>query len=171
MGIDPKIEKPTRTMLGHAIRGELEELASQIHAVGDDVYRQALALCLATAAYIAVDVSGRWPTDADIREVARSAMEPTTDFQLSEADVYDYLSRSALGTERLDDVFSSLATAGSLPLLIAARLLVSFRPRGKDWWEYLDQVEAALETADAIDLSVLPALTLRARRPSATSNG
>ena len=116
---------------------------------------------------LAIDVSGRWPNDADIREVARSAVDPTTNFELSEPDVYDYLSRAALGAERLDDVFSSLPAAGSLPLLIAARLLVSFRPRGKDWWEYLDQIEAAFETAETIDLSVLPALTLRARRPSA----
>jgi hypothetical protein len=34
--IDPKIEQPTRIMLGHAIRHELEQLASVIQAAGND---------------------------------------------------------------------------------------------------------------------------------------
>jgi hypothetical protein len=164
MRIEPNIEKPTRTLLGHAVRGELQELAPQIQAVGDAAYRQSLAYCLAIAAYIAIDVSRRWPTDADIREIAARTAQATTKFELGDSDICDYLSRAALGNERIDDVFSSLPAAGALPLLITARLLVSFRPQGTDWWEYLDQIEAAFEAAETIDLSVLPALTLRSRR-------
>jgi hypothetical protein len=164
MRIDPKIEKPTRTMLGYAIRGELQELAPQVLAVGDVAYRECLALCLATAAYVVIDVAGRWPTDADIREIAQRTAQATTNFELHDADVYDYLARTVIGAENLSDAFGSQAAAGTLPLLVTARLLVSFRPQGNDWWDYLDQIEAALEAAETIDLSVLPALTLRAHR-------
>jgi hypothetical protein len=164
MRIDPNIEKPTRTLLGHAIRGELQELAPQIQAVGDAMYRESLALCLAVAAYIAIDGTGRWPTDADIREIATRTAQATAKFELGDSDIYDYLSRAALGNERIDDVFSSLPAAGALPLLITARLLVSFRPQDTDWWEYLDQIETAFEAAETIDLSVLPALMLRSQR-------
>jgi hypothetical protein len=36
MPIDPKIEQPTRTMLGHAMRHKLEELAALIVAEGNE---------------------------------------------------------------------------------------------------------------------------------------
>lgn len=36
MAIDPKVERPTRTMLGHAIRHELDELADVIQGLGDE---------------------------------------------------------------------------------------------------------------------------------------
>jgi hypothetical protein len=57
-------------MLDHAIKGELADLAVMIQAVGGETYQQILGLCLTAAGYIAVDVSRRWPTDADIRETA-----------------------------------------------------------------------------------------------------
>jgi len=38
--------------------------------------------------------------------------------------------------------------------------------REKDWWDYLEVIEEAVETAGSINLSVLPALMLRARRPA-----
>jgi hypothetical protein len=53
-------------------------------------------------------------------------------------------------------------------------MLFTFRPREKKWWEYLDMIEAAYEAAEAIELSVLPALMLRSRRPASpagTSGG
>jgi hypothetical protein len=59
--IDQEVEEPARQMLGHAIRGELAELAAAIRAGGSERYRQVLGLFLVTAAYIAVDVSGRCP--------------------------------------------------------------------------------------------------------------
>jgi hypothetical protein len=167
MEIDPKIEKPTRTMLGHAIKGELQELDTMIHAEGDEAYRQSIALCLAAAGYIAIDVSGRWPTSADKWEIARRAAQAAAIYKVADHDVYNYLSRVALGTEHLDDVFGSVAEAGTLPLLITAGLLVSYRPQGKDWGEYLDTIEAALNVAAGLDLSVLPAITLMAHRQPA----
>ena len=54
--------------------------------------------------------------------------------------------------------------AGMLPLLIMANLLATFRPREKHWWEYLDQIWEAAETADRTSLTVLPALMLRAHK-------
>jgi hypothetical protein len=38
-------------------------------------------------------VSGRWPTDADVRDIARRVANKETAFELSEDDVYAYLSR------------------------------------------------------------------------------
>jgi hypothetical protein len=43
-------------------------------------------------------------------------------------------------------------------------VLLTFWPKEKRWWEYLDQMWDATEKADRTSLSVLPALMLRARR-------
>lgn len=161
--IDPKIEEPTREMLGHAIRGELQDLSTLILAVGNERYRQAIGLCLTAAAYVAVDVTGRWPTDADVREIARLISERGTEIKLDQADVYDYLSGAALGFRPLPEAVGGDLPAAILPLLVTGSLLFRFRPEGQEWWDYLDQIWSAYEKAEAVDVSVLPALQVRAK--------
>jgi hypothetical protein len=161
--IDPKVEEPTRDMLGHAIRGELRDLAAVIQSVGNERYKQALGLCLIAAAYVAVDVSGRWPTDADVQEIARLVNERGTEVKLDQADVYDYLSGAALGFRSLPDALGDDVAAVTLPVLITGSMLFMFRPKGGKWWDYLDRIWSAYETAETMDVSVLPALQVRAR--------
>jgi hypothetical protein len=83
----------------------------------------------------------------------------------SRTEIYEYLSRVALGSQRLDDVFSDEGLA-AVPLYATANLLLGFRPRDKHWWEYLDQIWEAAEVAERTSLTVLPALMLRARKVS-----
>jgi hypothetical protein len=163
MGIDPKIEQPTRKMLGHAIRHELDELAALVRAQGSEVLLGSVPLCLFVSAYIAVDVSGRWPTDADLREIAKRAAQSATQLDITEQEIYEYLSRVALGQDKIDDVFAAEGIA-TVPLFATANLLLSFCPHEKEWWEYLDQIWDAAETADRTSLTVLPALIIRARK-------
>ena len=47
--------------------------------------------------------------------------------------------------------------------MVTGGTLFIFRPRGGKWWDYLDQIERAYEAAETTDLSVLPALQVRAR--------
>jgi hypothetical protein len=164
MRIDPRIEKPARDMLGHAVRGELEQMAGVAQAIGDQRLQECLGLYLRVAAYIAIDVCGqRWPSDADLRKIAKNMAGVQMDFDLQEADVYDYLARAALGFEPLIQVFPE-AESAAVPILATATLLVSYRRNDEDWWEYLEMIEGTLEAAAATDLSVLPALLLRSRR-------
>ena len=159
--IDPKVEEPTRDMLGHAIRGELQDLASLIQSVGGERYQQALGLCLTAAAYVAVDVSGRWPTDADAREIARVVVEHESEVQLEQADVYDYLSGAALGFKPLPEALGDDVAAATLPVLITGSMLFTFKPKGQEWWDYLDQIWSAYELAETVNVSLLPALQVR----------
>jgi hypothetical protein len=108
-------------------------------------------------------VSERWPTEADLREIAKSAAESVTGLDITGQEIFEYLSRVALGSERLDDVFSVDGIA-TVPLFATANLLLTFRPKEKHWWQYLDQIWDAAETAGQVSLSVLPALMLRARK-------
>ena len=166
--INPKVEQATRDMLRQAIRGDLEDLAALIKSVGGEAYRQVLGLCLTAAAYVAVDVSSGWPTEADVREIARIIAEREKLIDLSQADVDAYLSDAVLGFRPLEEALGDAEKAATLPLLITGSMLFRFRPEGLTWWEYLDQIWNASLTAETLDLSVTPALLIRARRAKQT---
>jgi len=162
MVIDPKVEQPARTMLGHAIRHDLDELASVIGTVGSEMFAACVPLWVFASAYVAIDVSGRWPTDADLREIAARAAKSATRLDISEQEIYEYLSRVALGSQRLDEVFPDEGV-GTIPLFATANLMLKFGPEDREWWEYLDQIWDAAQVADRTSITVLPALILRAR--------
>jgi hypothetical protein len=166
MGIDQKTEQQARKLLGHAIRHELDDLAALAQSGGPEALLGSLPLCLLASAYIAIDVSDRWPTDADLREIAKNAAESVTGLDVTGQEIYAYLSRVALGPEKLDDVFSVEGLA-SIPLFATANLLLTFCPREKEWWQYLDQIWAAAEAAERVSPAVLPAVILRAHKKPA----
>lgn len=164
MNVDPKIEDSTRTMIGHTVRGELRELDQLIETVGDQVYGMSAAYCVLAAAYLAIDVSGRWPTDTDVRKIAQLAASSSSRYGLSEQDVYDYIARIALAGELMNLVFAGADVDIRLPVLITAQLLVAFCPKGKTVWEYLDTIWNAFNVAEHADMSILPALLIRQKR-------
>ena len=158
-------------MLGHAIRRELDALADMIRSAGNETLRSAISLCLLASGYVAIDVSGmRWPNDVVLRKIANNASKSATGLDISDEEIFQYLSRVALGQEKLDDLFSAEGIA-TVPLYATANLLLTFCPREKEWWEFLDQIWDAAEAAEHTNLTVLPALMLRARRESASQQG
>lgn len=163
MRIDPRVEQPTRKMLGHAVRHELDELAAMILDIGNEAFFGSIPLCVLASAYIALDVNRQWPADADLREIAKTVSESQDRLDISRQRIYEFLSRVAFGREKVEDVF---ATEGivTIPIYATASLLVTFCPSEKHWWEYLDQIWDAVEAADRTPVSVLPALMLRARQ-------
>ena len=166
MGIDRKVEQAARTMLGHAMRHERDALADTIQSVGNETFLSTIPLCLLASAYVAIDVSGmRWPNDVVLRKIADNASKSATGLVVSDEEIFQYLSRVALGSETLDDVFSVEGIA-MVPLYATANLLLTFCPPEKDWWEYLDQIWDAAETAERTSLSILPALMLRSHKES-----
>jgi hypothetical protein len=126
-----------------------------------------IPLCLFASAYIAIDVSDRWPAEADLREIAKQAAAAVTRLDITEQEIYEYLSRVALGPEKLDDAFSVEGLATIL-LFATANLLLTFCPRDKNWWDHLDRIRSAAETAEPTSLLILPALMLRAHKESIT---
>jgi hypothetical protein len=164
MAIDPKIEEPARDMLGHAIRGELQELAAFIQAGGGKTLTGAIDLCAYVAGYIAIDVTGKeWPTDAALHAIAKHAAQSVTRLDISEEEIFEFLNRVALGTEMVDDIWEAEGI-GRVPLYVTANLLLSFCPKGMHWWEYLDRIENAAEVGERVQDWVLPTLMLRVRK-------
>ena len=170
MSIEPRVEEPTRDLLGHAIRGEREGFANVAEDIGDQRLAECLSLCGRISGYIAIDISGHtWPSVADVREIARRMAAADHAFDLTEDDAHAYLARAVLGFEPLIEVFPDRTKLASVPIFTTAALLVSYRRHGTDWWDYLDQIEKALETAAPLPDDVVPALLLLSRRKRALS--
>jgi hypothetical protein len=166
--IDPDVRQVARELLDHAIRGEIAALAARVESIGGERYGQVLGLCLTAAAYVAVDVSGGWPTEADVRDISRIVAEHEKAIELSEGDVRAYLTFAALGFRPLEEAMGSVEKATSLPLSITGGLLSRFRPEGSSWEDYLGQIWTATRAAEGTDLSVLPALLVRDRQAAAS---
>jgi hypothetical protein len=165
MRIDPKAEEPARALLGHAIRHEWEAYVGVIEDAGEEGFLECLSLYLRAAGYIAIDVCGhRWPSDAELREIARRTAASELDLGLTELAVYDYLARCALGFGPLAHVFPDPEQAASVPVLATAAMLVSYRRHGTDWWDYLEQIELALAEAAGLPENAFPAALLLSRR-------
>lgn len=167
MAIDWGIEVPTRKMLGHAMRGELEEIPPIVQSLGDEGLRRSLGLCILIAGYIAIDVCGsQWPSDAALHRIAENAVRSETELNFNESQVYDYLARTTLRFEPLDKVFPKPADAALAPILITASLLLTFTPKGKDQWTWLDEIETATGAAAEMEPYMYPAVILRSQIPN-----
>lgn len=167
MGIDWGIENQTRNMLGHAMRGELEEIPPIIQSLGDDGVRRSLSLCILIAGYIAIDVCGaQWPSDAALHRIAENAAGAETELNIRESQVYDYLSRTALRFEPVDKVFPEPSDAVLAPIMITASLLLTFAPKDKDQWTWLDEIETATDAAAQMKKYVYPAVILQSQIPA-----
>ena len=162
MQVDPKIEQQARRMLGYAIRRQSEDLDAVVHGTGDTTLAAVIRLCVRIAGYVAIDACQHWPAEADLRELAHRAETSVTRLDMSEEEIFEFLSRVAFGTDTLDDIVSAESVV-SVPVNAVANLLLAFRPQGMEWTEYLDQIWNAYNAAEMIDTSVLPALMFRMR--------
>jgi hypothetical protein len=92
-------------------------------------------------------VNGHWPTDNEVREIARFVEEQEIELPLDRADVCRYRSDAALGFQPLPGALNGDVTDAMLPVLITASMLSAFRPQDQGWETYLDQIWSAYETA------------------------
>lgn len=134
-----------RKMLGFAIRRQFGPLKDLIESEGADIFTAALGLCVPACGYIAVHVSGRWPGKADLREIAGHAARSVTGFEVSEDEIYAFLSRAVFGPEPIDEAVPDPQRFGVVTLFATAAILLSFCPGELEWFEYLDQIWNATE--------------------------
>lgn len=168
MRIDPKVDRLVRNMLGHAMRGEIEDIEPLYNSLSPAERREVLELCFLVTGYIVVDAGGkRLPSEAGLRQMAESAAKAETRLSLAENDIYNYVARVVFGFQSLEEVFPDANEATFAVILITGSLLLTYCPRSKkDVWAYLDEIEAATEAAAQIESWVLPAAIYRSRIPS-----
>lgn len=167
MPIDPKVEATTRNMLDQAMRGKVEEIPSKLEALEGEHRRRCVELCLMITGYVVIDVCGsRWPSDDAVRIIAENAVKAETRLKFNESEVYNYLARTVLGFKPLKETFPEPADELMAPILITGSLLLTSRPRDKDLWRYLDEIESATEAADSMERYFFPAVIYRSRIPA-----
>lgn len=166
--IDRTVEPALRHALDLAMKGKLDELHRHLAGLPTATLQQCVGLCTLITGYTAIDVCGRvWPADRNRDRIARRIADHTTEdphrYQLSQAQVHDFISRVCLRREPLDHVFNDPDTAAKLPFAVTAHFIAGYAPPEMTVWDFLDRIEAALETAWTINPDILPALMLRNR--------
>lgn len=171
--LTPSVEKPFRDALGHAIRNEIDDMEQGLLRLTDEQIAFCLTMCLHVSGYVAIDVCGRrWPDEVDLNQIAEATTKSNNAraFGLKAEDSYAYVKRVVLRGEPLDAVLPPAEHGATLSFVVTGHLLLSFHPAEEHWWEYLNRIEDALAAAQAIDLDMLPALMLRARRPASPAD-
>jgi hypothetical protein len=147
--IDDRAEEIARKLFGFAIRAELDDFERSIADAKPEILSEARRLSVAVAdGVVLVVTEGQQPSDADLRKIAETAASVEKRYELSKDEVHAFLSKVVFGGQALDDVFST-GDAVTVPFIVAGNLLGSYRNAEQDqgWWEFLDEVEAAIEAA------------------------
>jgi hypothetical protein len=167
--IDAKAERALRVALTSVARGETDQIETTFAGLDDSERAEAVALAISITSYVSVDACGStWPTDASIRCIAKSLATSGTfakPRQLDEDEMYTYLARVVLGSKRLEDVVLDELQRMRLPVIVAQRALAVLSPKELGLWDYLNRIESAMESASALDETVLAAAVTRAYMP------
>jgi hypothetical protein len=172
--INAKAEKALREAMGHAAHAEADQIEASLAALNETERAEAFGLAIMIACYVMIDACGaQWPTDASVRQIANdlaSAGTTARRLHIDAEQVYRYLSRVVLGPETINDVVPGEPMFTRLPVIVAQRAAVGYAPNGMGTWDYLDQIESAIEIASALDSTVLPATVMRAYLPKPATN-
>lgn len=170
-GFPQKYERPFRDALNHAGSKRVDELRAALRGMTEEQVGASIQLCAYVAAYTMSDVvSRRWPTDAEVRQIAEGTAKSAGVNAwpgVTAQNLYLFLSRCALGFEDLAEVLgSTFEDTDDLlmaPFFLTVNLLGTFGPDEQSISEFLDVIEDAYEKAWLLDLNLLPALMVRAR--------
>jgi hypothetical protein len=173
--ISAKVEEALRGALENVPRGKEDKITAPLDALDDTERAEALALATVVTAYVMIDVCGnQWPVAASVRRIAEDLAttgKTARRLRLDAEEIHAYLSRVVLGPDQMQDVFPGEPQFTRLPVIVAQGALSVYGPQEIDIWDYLDQIESAIEVASALDESVVPAVVLRARQPKPQTQG
>jgi hypothetical protein len=171
--INAKVETALREALASVARGEVDEIESALAVLDDEERAESLALAVLITGYAMIDACGtQWPAQSSVRRIANALATTGTvakRLQLDPEKIFDYLTRAVLGPDRLADVIPHGPEIARFPVVVAQRTLNVYHPKGIEVWDYVDQIESAIETAWALNSTVLPAAVLRSYMPSTKS--
>lgn len=164
--INPKAEKALREALFSVTRIGADEVPPSLAALDDQERMEVLGLAVIVASYVFIEACGsRWPVRTSLQRIARTVATKSTNAKrlaLDPDQIYEYLSRTVFGRERLEDVIADEPAATRLPVVVAGEALAIYAPEEMGKWDYLDVIETGIEEASALEARVLPAAVMRA---------
>jgi hypothetical protein len=172
--LNAKAKTALQRALSAVSRLEVEQIEPELEVLDDAELAKALGIAIAITGYVAVDAVGtEWPTRHSMRRIADALTRVGTvskTLRLDPEKVYQYLSRVVLGPEPLHEFFGpGDPDFERFPVIIANRATGVYCPDELEIWEYVDQIESAIEAAWAFKPEVFPAAVLRAYLPSSKS--
>lgn len=146
MKISDRVEPLVREALAAAVKRDWERFLRALEAFPDEqTGADALRLATAISAYVLQDQYGRRPTDEEIGRIAAKMDEKEQWSGLAEPEFRTGL-RLVLGDQIREADRLEQQAGIALPFVAAAYLLASSAQPPEWWFDYLDRVEAALET-------------------------
>ncbi|HEX6445731.1 MAG TPA: hypothetical protein VF053_11625 [Streptosporangiales bacterium] len=147
MRIDPKVEEPTRDLFGHALRAEHEDFQKRLASVDGETVSEAMTLAGTIVAYVCIDAcGGQQPTEEEFDTLTDNVVSADSEYSLTAQEVRDYLVKGVFGGQVLHEVLDP-KDAVRFPFIVGAYLLAGYSHDDQAWWDYLDEVEAAIEAA------------------------
>jgi hypothetical protein len=172
--INAKAETALREAISAVSRLEIDQIEPALGKLDELELAEALGLAVTITGYVAVDSCGtEWPTKHSMRRIADDVATTGTvskTLKLDPEKIYQFLSRVVLGPEPLIDFISPEDPEyARFPVIIANRITGVYCPREVEIWDYMDQIESAIEAAWSFKPAVFPAAVLRAYLPSSKS--
>lgn len=150
MEIDDRTEAAVRNLFNAVVKSDENEFDAAVRALPDDESRQkALELAISICAFVLIDTYDRRPTAGDLELVSQAVVEMESWVSPGAQEVSNFLTSVINGrplTESLDP-----QSAFFLTFIITGSLLAA-SPKIQDgewWFNYLDRVEAAIESASS----------------------
>lgn len=164
-GFSDKSERALREALTSVARMETDRVPPSLAALDDRGRTEAIGLAVLITCYVMVDACGnQWPNEASVRQIAADLATTGTrakQMHLDAGKIYEYLWRTVMGTEQLEDVIPDEPEFTLLPVIAATQALGVYCPKDIGFWDYLDRIESGIEIASALDTWVIPAAVMR----------
>jgi hypothetical protein len=171
--INTRADKALREAMDNVAHAEEDHIEAPLARLDEMERTEAIGLAIMVADWAIVDACGtQWPTDASVRRLAESLAtggQTAKRLQLDTGQIYAYLSRVVLAAGPVEDVVPDEPMFTRIPVIVAQRAIVSYSPKEMGIWDYLDQIESAIEAAWALNATVLPAAIMRAYLPKTES--
>lgn len=150
MRIDDQVEPLVRKVLDAVVKHEEDRFDAAVQAVLDaGLGPNALELTAAICGFVVFDANEGRPSPMDIRATSEAVAEMESWAELTADEISAFLTAVVNGA-RLEDAVG--AQKGVMLTFVVTGSLLAASPKIKDgewWFNYLDRVEAALETSQS----------------------
>lgn len=147
MRIDARIEEAVREAYRAVIAKDGDRMVRGLRGLSEDDFRTAVAYGAFVCGYVVNELFPEGLNEAELNRLAAMIIETESSWiSLGSAeDIAKFLAATAKG----DTTFAGVAKEDVIGhiFVCGGDLLASYRSRGQAWWDYLEEIENALEAA------------------------
>ncbi|MGW0434086.1 hypothetical protein ACWDV4_16295 [Micromonospora sp. NPDC003197] len=145
MKIDSRVEPIVRNTIHAAVISDFPRLNRALQAFPDEeTARKAIGLGVSIVYTLMFDIHEGNPSEGEIRGVATEVVRAEAWAEPADEEVATFLLRLMNGEPFVGVVPTENVTI--LTFVVAGHLLSSCRSDDEEWWDYLDRIEAILES-------------------------